>query len=287
MVAALLLLTPSATDPVAEGAVPRVLGEGYAFTEGPTADRDGNVFFTDQPNNRILRWEAGSGAISEWRKPAGRSNGMAFDRRGGLIACADEKNQLWRFPPNGPPEVLVGTYDGKPLNGPNDVFVHRSGRLYITDPFYKRPWWGPDATPGQSVQAVYLWEENRPLRRVDADLKQPNGVAGTPDGKILYVSDIGAGITYRYDIATDGTLRNRREFYRQGSDGMTVDTEGNLYLTGRGVTVIGPDGQLRRQIDIPEGWTANVTFGGKDRRTLFVTASTRVYGLAMRVRGTE
>ena len=117
------------------------------------------------------------------------------------------------------------------------------------------------------------------------DLKQPNGIIGTPDGKTLYVADIGAGKTYLYSIKADGTLENKTLFCEMGSDGMTIDAEGNVYLTGKGVTVFDKTGRKLTNIPIPEPWTGNVVFGGKDRHLLFITASRKVFGVKMRVKG--
>lgn len=117
------------------------------------------------------------------------------------------------------------------------------------------------------------------------DLKEPNGIIGTPDGKTLYVADIGAGKTYSYAVKPDGTLEDKKLFCEMGSDGMTIDAEGNVYLTGKGVTVFDKTGKKLMNIPIPEPWTANVTFAGKDRQLLFITASKKVYGLKMRVKG--
>jgi gluconolactonase len=138
----------------------------------------------------------------------------------------------------------------------------------------------------QDGQHVYFLATNRKdVKRVATDLRQPNGIIGTPDGKTLYVADIGARKTYAYEIQNDGSLTNKQLFCNLGSDGMTIDVEGNVYLTGRGVTVFDKSGQQIEQIPVPEGWTANVTFGGKDRDLLFITASKNVYGLKMRVQG--
>ena len=117
------------------------------------------------------------------------------------------------------------------------------------------------------------------------DLKQPNGIIGAPDGKALFVADIGARKTYRYDIQTDGKLAGKKLFCGMGSDGMTLDAEGNLYLTGNGVTVFDKTGQQIETIAVPGGWTANVSFGGKDHQTLFITASKSLYSIRLRVRG--
>ena len=116
---------------------------------------------------------------------------------------------------------------------------------------------------------------------------KPNGIIGTPDGKVLYVADIVAGKTWAYDIQPDGELTNKRLFCNLGSDGMTIDAEGNVYLTGNGVTVFDKTGKQIEHIDVPGDWTTNVTFGGKDRDLLFITAGGNVYGLKMRVKGSR
>lgn len=285
--ASTLAAAPAIADPpspLAPGAAPEKLAGDFKFTEGPTANAKGDVFFTDQPNDRIMRWAAGGG-LSTFMQPAGRSNGMYFDARGNLVACADEKNELWSISADGKVTVILKAHAGKPLNGPNDVWVHPSGAIYFTDPFYKRPWW-QHAEPPQDGQHVYrLAPDGKGLARVTADLVQPNGIIGTPDGKRLFVADIKDKKTYRYDIADDGALANRALLCELGSDGMTLDEEGNLYLTGKGVFIIAPDGKEIAHIDIPEKWCANVAFGGPDHRTLFVTASTSLYAVKMRVRG--
>jgi gluconolactonase len=269
---------------IAPGAKLEKLAGDFAFTEGPAADAHGNVFFTDQPNDRILEWNT-AGKLSTFLQPCGRSNGLCFDSRGNLWACADEKNQLWRIDPEKKITVVVKDYQGKLLNGPNDVWVRPDGGLYFTDPYYKRSYWkrGPKELAVEGV--YYLSPDRQKLVRVVEDMKQPNGIIGTPDGKILYVADIGAGRTYAYDIRTDGTLANKRLFCKLGSDGMTMDDQGNVYLTGKGVTVFDREGKQIEHIAVNEPWTANVCFGGKDRQTLFITASKSLYGLRMRVKG--
>ncbi|MCD6304275.1 MAG: SMP-30/gluconolactonase/LRE family protein, partial [Planctomycetes bacterium] len=159
------------------------------------------------------------------------------------------------------------------------------GGAYFTDPFYKRPYWKRGAME-QDVQGVYyVSADGRRLVRVADDLRKPNGLVGTPNGRILYVGDIGAGRTYAYDVRPDGTLANKRLFCAMGSDGMTIDEEGNVYLTGKGVTVFDRRGRKVAHIAVPQRWTANVCFGGRDRRTLFITAMGGLYSIRMRVRG--
>lgn len=270
---------------IGEGAKVEVLGDGYQFTEGPAVDRDGNVYFTDQPNNRIVKWSV-DGKLEDWLKPAGRSNGTYFDKQGNLIACADEKNELWSISPDKKITVLLNDFGGRLLNGPNDLWIRPDGNLYFTDPLYARPYWKRDKATQQPGQYVYYFDiQSRKATPVATDLTQPNGIIGTPDGKTLYVADIGAKKTYAYDTTPEGTLKNKRLFCALGSDGMTIDAEGNVYLTGRGVTVFDKTGQQIQNISIPEPWTANVTFGGKDRDLLFITASKKVYGVKMRVKG--
>lgn len=277
----------SAESPViAPGAELEKLAGEFKFTEGPAADAEGNVYFTDQPNDRILKWST-DGELSTFLQPSGRSNGLYFDADGNLWACADEKNELWRIDPEGNVTVVVKDYGGKLLNGPNDLWIRPDGGIYFTDPFYKRDYWdrGPEE---QDVQGVYYLSSDRTsLIRVADDLEQPNGIIGTPDGRTLYVADIRAGKTYAYNVQDDGTLANKRLFCELGSDGMTLDSEGNVYLTGRGVTVFDADGKQIEHIEVPERWTANVCFGGPDRRTLFITASTGLYTLKMRVAGAD
>lgn len=274
------------TNLLAEGARPEMLGEGYSFTEGPAVDKDGNIFFTDQPNDRIVKYNAADGTLTDWLKPAGRSNGTFFDQAGNLIACADEKNELWSISPDKKVSVLLSDFEGKLLNGPNDVWIRPDGNLYFTDPLYARGYWKRDRATQQPGQYVYFFDvKTKKATPVATDLKQPNGIIGTPDGKTVYVADIGAGKTYSYSVKADGTLEHKTLFCEMGSDGMTIDAEGNVYLTGKGVTVFDKTGKKLTTIAIPEPWTANVTFGGKERNLLFITASKKVYGLKMRVKG--
>jgi len=269
---------------IAPGAILEKLAGGFAFTEGPTSDSAGNVFFTDQPNNRILKWSV-DGKLSTFLEPAGRSNGMYFGAGGNLLACADETTELWAIAPDGTRSVLAKEFAGKPLNGPNDVWERPDGAVYFTDPFYKRDWWTYSTRPQDSEQVYFLSADRKTLRRVTTDFVRPNGITGTPDGQTLFVADIGAGRTYAFDIQSDGSLTNRRLRCELGSDGMTLDTEGNLYLTGKGVLIFDPAGKKIGEIDVPEPWTANVSFGGRDHQTLFITASKGLYAIRLRVRG--
>lgn len=268
----------------APGASLQKLAGGFSFTEGPTCDTNGNVFFTDQPNNRILEWSV-DGKLSVFLQPSGRANGMCFDGLGNLIACADEHNQLWAIHPDKTVTVLIKDFKGKYLNGPNDVWVAPSGAMFITDPFYRRKWWDHTLMALTNEEVFYLSPDRKILRQVTNDLKKPNGIIGTPDGKKLFVSDIRARQTWSYEIQPDGSLANKKFFCALGSDGMTMDTAGHLYLTGHGVTIFDKSGGEIGRIDVPEKWSANVCFGGKDRKTLFITATEGLYSMQMQFTG--
>lgn len=271
---------------VAPGAELKKVSGTFAFSEGPAVNRRGDIYFTDQPNDKIWKYDR-AGHLSLFMDKTGRSNGLYFDRQGNLIACADEKNELWSIGPGKKVTVLLSEYEGKHLNGPNDLWIDPKGGIYFTDPYYQRDYWErkQPEIPGQKV--YYLPKgASRPVIVEDSVVK-PNGIVGTPDGKYLYVADIQANKTYRYAIGADGRLTDRQEFVPQGSDGMTLDNEGNLYITGRGVTVYDQTGKKLGNIPVSANWTGNVCFGGKKRNMLFITASEAVYTLQMRVKGVE
>jgi len=266
---------------------PILVSDQFKFTEGPASDAQGNVFFTDQPNNRIWKYST-EGKLSIFLEPAGRSNGMYFDRLGNLITCADEDNQLWSVSPAGKITVLVSDWEGHRLNGPNDCWVDLDNGIFFTDPYYQRDYWQrqqPDSALGGHKLYYLPRGTNKPVV-VATDFKKPNGLVGSKNGKQLFVSDIGAKIIYRYRVGKGGRLRERRVFVNHQSDGMTLDSKGNLYLAGKGVTIYNPKGIQIAHYPIP-GWTANVCFGGVNNDTLFITASTAVYILPMKVKGTR
>lgn len=284
---AVLLLTTASTyaaesAPVAPGAQLKKLGGGFLFTEGPAADGNGNVYFTDDPNDRIVRWNAEDGTFSDWLKPAGRSNGTYFDKSGNLVTAAADKGELWSIAPDKAVTVLVTNFDGKVFNGPNDLWIRPDGGIYFTDPDFHSSQARSKQVDGEHV--YYVTPDHKTVRRVATDFIKPNGIIGTSDGKVLYVADYVAGETYAYDINPDGGLTNKRLFCKVGSDGMTIDAEGNVYLTRNGVVVVDKAGKRIGRIDVPETPT-NVTFGGKDNDLLFITATASVYGLKMRVKG--
>ena len=270
------------------------LAGGFGFTEGVTTAPNGDVFFVDQNNNRIHRWSVAEGKLSVFLEPSGRANGQYFDAKGNLISCCDEKNELWSITPDGQHTVLVTAagYQGKPLDGPNDVWVRPDGGLYLTDPVYKRTWWDQSVPrPAQSVRAVYyLAPDRKELKRVAEDFRMPNGIIGTPDGKTLYVSDISGGKTFGFDIEPDGALTHRRLVCNYGSDGMTMDDHGHFYMSANlrgasGVSIVEiKTGLLVGYVPVPEQ-PANMAFGGKDHDQLFMAARTGFYTIPTKVRG--
>ena len=272
-------------DLIAEGAALELVSDVYSFTEGPAVDPDGNVYFTDQPNNQILKWSVENGEVEVFMKPAGRANGLYFDNQGKLLAAADEKFELWSIDIEGEKEVLLSQFEGKNLNGPNDIWVDPNGGIYFTDPYYQRPYWDRSAKEIEQERVYYIPKGSREPVVVVDDFVQPNGIIGSPDGKKLYIADIGDKKTYSYNIQDDGLLTNKRLLAGMGSDGMTLDNKGNVYLTGDGVTVFNPNGEKVLHIPVPQDWTANVTFGGKDQKTLFITAMNSLYTLEMNVKG--
>ncbi|HLK15652.1 MAG TPA: SMP-30/gluconolactonase/LRE family protein [Fimbriimonadaceae bacterium] len=285
LVALLTTIMGSDQPIIAPGATLHKISGGFRFTEGPATDRDGNVYFTDQPNDRIVRWSV-DGTVEDWMKPCGRSNGMCFDKAGNLIACADEHNQLWSITPDKQVTVLIKDAGGKLLDGPNDVWIRPDGGMYLTDPLYARDYWTRDPAVQQTGEHVwFLSADHKTFRPVVTDFNKPNGIIGTPDGHTLYIADIGANKTWRYRIEADGSLTDKTLFCELGSDGMTIDNRGNVYLTGHGVTVFNSEGKQIEHIDVPENWTGNITFAGKDRTLLFMTASTSIYSMQMLVHG--
>lgn len=263
------------------------LAEGYSRTEGPSEDGQGNVYFTDYANNRIVRWNAVDGKLSAWLKPSGSPIGTDFDRVGNLIVAATEKGELWSIAPDKTVTVLAASFEGKVFNGPDDLWVRPDGGIYFTDPDFHSTHDQKTRVEGQNV--YFMTPDHKTVRRVTMDIFKPSGLIGTDDGKVLYVADFGAAKTYAYDINPDGELTNKRMFCTLGSEGMTIDNEGNVYLaqsggTVFGVTVVDQTGQKIENIEVPEMPT-NVSFGGKDKDVLFITAGGSVYGLKMRVKG--
>ncbi len=269
----------SAQELAAPGAKVERLADGFVFTEGPACDAKGNVYFTDIPNERIHKWSV-DGKLTTFREKTGRANGLYFDREGNLLACEGGNRRLVSISADGKVTVLADGYNGKKLNSPNDLWIDPGGGVYFSDPRYG----GEEGMEQDGFHVYYLPPNRKELVRVLDNLVKPNGVVGTADGKLLYVTDAGDGKTYVYRIQPDGSLTDRKLIAPVGSDGMTLDEQGNLYLSRGVVHVYSAEGKNLATIEVPEA-PANVCFGGRDRRTLFITARKGLYSIRMNVRG--
>ncbi|MFO7906767.1 MAG: SMP-30/gluconolactonase/LRE family protein [Planctomycetota bacterium] len=268
-----------AEELVAPGASVEKLADGFEFTEGPACDADGNIYFTDIPNERIHKWSV-EGELTTFRENSGGANGLYFDDEGNLLVCEGGNRRVTSITPDGEVTVLADSYQGKKLNSPNDLWIDPRGGVYFTDPRYG----SQDDLQLSGFHVYYISPDRKELVRVLDDLVKPNGVVGTADGKRLYVADAGDSKTYVYQVKPDGSLTDRELIAPVGSDGMTLDEQGNLYLTRGVVHIYSAAGQQLGTIKVPEA-PSNVCFGGADRRTLFITARTGLYSIRMGVKG--
>ncbi|MCY4181287.1 MAG: SMP-30/gluconolactonase/LRE family protein [Gammaproteobacteria bacterium] len=264
---------------IADGAELVEVRGGFGFLEGPVSDRSGDLHFTDINNNRIWRLTAG-GEFEIAVEPANYPNGLTLDLDGSLLICEQGAQRVTRMDAAGAVSVVADSYNGAPFNSPNDLWVHPDGSIYFTDPRYRIPA-GPLTQPGEYVYRIA--PDRQSVEAVVTDIPKPNGIVGTEDGRTLYLASTENAKIYRFDIAADGSLENRAEFADQGSDGMTLDERGNVYLTWiGGVSIRNPEGGEIEFIETPQ-MPANVAFGGGDGRTLYVTARTSLYSLRMNV----
>lgn len=269
----------AAESPVADGAKAVEVAAGFIFTEGPAADAEGNLYFSDVVRAKIFKL-ATDGQLSTFVEKSGGTNGLYFDAAGNLLGCQRGGKAIVSINPAGEISVVADSYEGKPLNSTNDLWVDPKGGIYFTDPRY----FSSDNQAQDAEGVYYITPDRKSVVRVESELTRPNGVVGTTDGKTLYVADHAGGKTYRYAIQDDGTLAEKAVFVEQGSDGLTLDELGNVYLTGKGVDIFSPTGERLDQIELAVQPT-NVRFAGADRKTLFITARTKVYSVAMKVSG--
>ena len=275
------VLKPVVETLIASGAQMKKLAGGFTFTEGPAVDAEGNIYFSDIPNSRIHKWSLEDG-LSTFREDTEEANGLFFESDGTLLACQSRAGRrLVQYGRQGTLTQIAATYQGKRFNSCNDLWPDPQGGIYFTDPRY-----GPkrDDMEQDGEHVYYLKPDRRTLIRVIDDMVRPNGIIGTPDGKTLYVADHGAGKTYAYAIQREGTLAGKRLFAKRGSDGVTLDERGNLYLTTQAVYIHGPNGKELGSISVPERPT-NCCFGGRNGKTLFITAQTSLYSIEMQVKG--
>jgi gluconolactonase len=277
------------------------IATGMRWAEGPVWFGDGRyLLWSDIPNNRIMRWDEETGAVSVFRKPSNNSNGNTRDRQGHLITCEHDTRRVTRTEYDGTITVIADSFEGKPLNSPNDIVCKSDGSIWFTDPpfgvlgFYE----GHKATPELPTN-VYRWDpQTKKLSLVAGDINRPNGLAFSSDESKLYI--IEAGSTPRvirvYDVVENGTkITNMRPLIQAESngtpDGMRVDVDGNLWCGWGmgsegldGVAIFNPEGKLIGRIDLPER-AANLCFGGTNRNRLFMAASTSVYSLFVGTQG--
>ena len=270
----------AAPSVLAPGAKVLELGKGFQFTEGPAADDEGNVCFSDVRASRTYRWSPEEG-VSIFRENTHSANGLAFDAAGNLFVCESASGRIVEIDPKGNVTVVANKYQGKRFNQPNDLWIDPKGGIYFSDPIYGR---AEKTQDGEHV--YYVTPDRRRVVRVIDDMVRPNGLVGTPDGKTLYVADHGAGKTYRYAVNADGTLRDKTLFAPNGSDGMKLDSQGNVYLTTDAVLVYNPSGKLIARIEVPQQPT-NLCFAGKGGRMLFITARSSIYAVQMNVSGAK
>jgi gluconolactonase len=264
------------------------LHTGFRFTEGPAADASGAVFFNDIPNEKLYRVDL-DGKLTLWREKTNRANGLFFHGNGDLYACEGGAGAVVAYSRDGSRRVIAGKYEGKPFNAPNDLVIDRRGGVYFTDPKF-----GRDKTLPQGVWAVYYIAPDRIVSRLVDDLPKPNGIILSPDEQTLYVVCSGQADVMAYPVESPGRLGKGKVFFtlRQpkgkkntGGDGLTVDANGTLYITSwRGVQVVSPKGALLDILEFPEK-PANCTFGGRARRTLYVTARTSLYTMRLQAPG--
>jgi len=280
-------------DIVPKGSKLEKIATGFMFTEGPVWDASNKcLFFSDIPANKMRKWSEAKG-VELFREPSGKSNGLTFDKQGRLIACEHANRRVSRTEKDGTIVTIADSYNGKKLNSPNDVVVKSDGSIYFTDPPY-----GLTAEFGNlgeqelPFQGVYrLSPDGKTLTLLIDDFDRPNGLAFSPDESLLYIDDTERVHVRVFDVKPDGTIANGRIFAdlkddAEGNvDGMKVDSEGNVYVTGPGgISIFDPSGKKLGIIEMPEV-SANLAWGEDDWKTLFITASTSVYRIRLNVTG--
>jgi len=273
---------------VGDANVEKILG-GFQFTEGPVWVPDGYLLFSDIPADTIYRWTPGSASAEVFRRPSGHSNGLTLDREGRLLACEHDR-RLSRTEKDGRVVAIAERFEGRRLNSPNDVAVRSDGCVYFTDP----PYGLPRQEEGRELgfNGVYRLTPDGTLTLLDDSFDRPNGLAFSPDERVLYVDDSRLGHIRAFDVQPDGSLLNGRVFAelrdpgREGvPDGMKVDVRGNVFCTGPGgVWVLEAAGELLGTIEVPEV-PANLAWGDHDLKTLYFTARTGIYRMRVQTGG--
>ncbi|MEI6714990.1 MAG: SMP-30/gluconolactonase/LRE family protein [Verrucomicrobiota bacterium] len=303
---AVQILDPSFTKYRIYSSTLEQLGSGMRWAEGPVYFGDGRfLLLSDVPNNRIMRYDEVSGAFSVFRQPSNYSNGMARDKQGRLLVCENLTRRVTRTEYNGKTTVLADSFNGKRLNSPNDIICKSDGSIWFTDPSFgiAGSWEGDEATQ-ELPHSVYRIAPNGTLELLLTDLKGPNGLAFSPDEKLLYIVESRAipnRLIWKYDVAADGKLSNKTKLVDANGagsiDGIRVDTDGNLWCgwgsNGApdakseeldGVMVFNPEGKAIGFIRLPER-CANLTFGGPKNNRLYMASSHSLYALYVEAHG--
>jgi gluconolactonase len=283
----------SASGVVAPGATLEALWGQGSFTEGGALARNGAILFSDI-GDRIMQFDTATKAVTVFRDPSGRANGLIFDPQGRLIAAEGAntggRRRVSITERDGTVRTLADAYQGKRFNSPNDVAVDRQGRVYVSDPRYVG-----DEPRALDFEAVFRIDPDGRVARLETTARKPNGLAIGPDGKTLYVADSGPDrrVLLALDLGDDGRVGSPRVLHDfgagRGVDGMTVTTDGRIVATAgtgpkAGVYVFTPDGRPAGFIPVPEA-PSNVEFGGPDRKTLYITAGKSLYRIETKMTG--
>jgi gluconolactonase len=276
---------------VSEGVKVERIGTGFQFTEGPVWNvKGGYLLFSDIPANRIIKWTPEDG-ISDFRVPSGKSNGLTLDRKGRLIACEHANRRVSRTEEDGAVVTIASHYKGKKLNSPNDVVVKSDGSVYFTDPPYGLdPIFGIFEEQELPFNGVYRVSPNGDDLSLLIDDSVPNGLAFSPNESLLYVADTEMNHLRVFDVKDNGKTANGCIFAEISGeplapDGLKVDSEGNVYVTGKGgIWVLNPEGRRLGIISVPE-LPANLCWGDRDWKTLYITARTSLYRVRLNIAG--
>jgi sugar lactone lactonase YvrE len=276
------------SDIIGDNKIEKVL-TGFQFTEGPVWVPEGFLLFSDIPADTIYKYEPG--LRSEiFLKPSGHSNGLTLDKLGRLVKCEHDR-RVTRLEKDETENVLAEYYKGRHLNSPNDLVVKTDGSIYFTDPTFGLP----NRVEGKELDfcGVYRIETNGKITLLDSSLVLPNGLGFSPDESVLYVDDSSNGHVYVFDVSEDGLLSDKRLFADvggdegRGGDGLKVDVEGNVFVTGpEGVSVFNPEGLRIGVIECPEK-PSNLAWGDGDYKTLYITARTSVYNIRVLTSGSS
>lgn len=254
---------------------------GFQFTEGPVWSRDGYLLFSDVPDNKV--WRVSAGGKSVFREASNGANGNTFDAQGRLYSCESRSRRVTRTAKDGKIEVLADKFEGKRLNAPNDITVRKDGHVYFTDPAF-----GAQADSRDlDFYGIFHLTPRGQLNLVAKTPGRPNGVALSPNGRLLYVADSDERVLRVFDLASNGIASNGRVLVsgiNGPPDGIRTDEKGNIWVTCNNVSVFSPEGKLVGKIDFPET-PRNLTFGDQDFQTLYVTALKSVYRVRLNVKG--